>query len=223
MSLRGAAEQLGVGLQSLTGRSLFESLSEECAGSRCAEGSFGELASRLASVSQPGDVVVMAFARDRISANAATVESFGRNLASFVHELRSARLRVVFVEDIPKVCRDEFYYFQSAFRRDVCSTSAAASRLGRSALSNIYNKLGQQPGVTTIDPHDRLCEPGLDGQLRCRNWLGNQLLYLDASPHLTRWASYMLTDVFVTGLDPFVTFRGGSIRSNTAPVDGQGP
>lgn len=225
MSLRSAAAKLGVGFQFLTGRSLFESLTEKCAGSLCAEGSYGELASRLALVSQPGDIVVMSFARDRVTGNAATIDSLSRNLASFVHVLRLSHLRVVLVEDIPKVCAGSSFYFQSAFWREVCSTTASASRLQRSALSNIYNELNQQPDVAVLDPHDYLCEPGSDGQLRCSNWLGNELLYVDASPHLTQWASYALTTFFVDGLTPIVTTKAQGIGRSavTAGQAGQVP
>ncbi|WP_407897010.1 acyltransferase family protein [Ferrigenium sp. UT5] len=65
VSLASAAKTLGVGVQHLTSRSLFASLSSQCTPFLCPEGTFSDLAARLKTISRPGDVVAISFARDR--------------------------------------------------------------------------------------------------------------------------------------------------------------
>jgi len=190
--LRNAARSIGVGFQFLTGRALFLSLMNECTPEMCPEGSYRDLAKRLKAVSKPGDVVVLSFARDRFEENGSRIETFRRNLTQFIGELESGHLRVVFVEDIPKVCAGDAAYVQSAFRKGPCEVPAAESRRGRGRLSRIYRGMGSENPVTIIDPHDLLCEKVGDQQ-KCSNWLGSELLYLDSSPHLTLRAANSLT------------------------------
>jgi hypothetical protein len=109
-------------------------------------------------------------------------------------------VNVVLVEDIPKVCNDDEEYLQSAFRPEVCSISAAQSRRDRSVLSKIYRNIEKLQPITILDPHDRLCEQAGNDDLRCSNWLGSELLYLDVSPHLTFRASASLARFFVDQL-----------------------
>jgi peptidoglycan/LPS O-acetylase OafA/YrhL len=200
VSLRSAAESLGVSFQHLTSRSLFLSLANQCTLSFCPEGSFTNLATRLKAVSKPGDIVVISFTRDRFQSETGANDIFSQNLENFVGELNATEVNVVLVEDIPKVCNDDKEYMQSAFRPEVCSISAAQSRRARSVLSTIYRNIdGLQP-VTILDSHDRLCEQVGNDDLRCSNWLGSELLYLDASPHLTFRASASLARFFVDKL-----------------------
>ncbi|WP_407897115.1 SGNH hydrolase domain-containing protein [Ferrigenium sp. UT5] len=109
---------------------------------------------------------------------------------------------MVLVEDIPKVCHNDSDYLKSSIQRQACTISAVDSRTERKALSAIYSSIKEEKNVTILDPHDRLCEQA-DGGLRCSNWLGSQLLYLDSSPHLTYWASSSLASFFVDELRPF--------------------
>lgn len=214
VSLGKAAATLGADFHFLTGRSLYESFAGKCLRAQCAEGVFTELASRISDVSMPGDIVAISFARDRFTADITDISVFQNNLRTFVAQLQHAGLRVVLIQDIPKVCGGEFIYLESAFRSDACRATAVSSRQERTALSNIYAEIGRQLGTGILDPHDGLCAVDAAGELVCTNWLGGHLLYVDASPHLTRWASAALSDFFVAGLrsqfGPEFTRRGST-------------
>jgi len=217
VSLRSAAESLGVGFQYLTGISLYLSLTNQCTPSWCREGSFTNLAARLKAVSKPGDVVVISFTRERFQSEAGANDSFRQNLENFVGELNTIEVNVVLVEDIPKVCKDDKEYLQSTFWPEVCSLSVAQSRDNRLILSMIYRNIKERQPVTILDPHDRLCEQVGNGDLQCSNWLGSELLYLDSSPHLTFRASASLASFFVDELARIIPRNGlGGAHAHSA-------
>jgi hypothetical protein len=91
ISLRSAAESLGVGFQNLTSRSLVLSLTNQCTPAFCPEGSFTKLAARLKAVSKPGDIVVISFARDSFRSEAGANTRFRQNLENFVGKLNKLR------------------------------------------------------------------------------------------------------------------------------------
>ncbi len=196
-----AAEQLSLDFKTITGRSLFNSLSGQCVRANdCPEGGHLDLTRRLASVANRGDIAMVSFARDRFGPDNRSILQFEKNLLDFVKTLQSLGLVVVFIEDIPKVCRDDGEYLMSEFQESLCQTSSEKSILARKELSQIYLNIKRQLEVVIVDPHNLLCRQSPDGVLHCTNYIDSRLIYLDASPHLTRKSSGDLSGFFVEAL-----------------------
>ena len=196
IGLRKAADTLGVAFQFMTGRGWYFSLIDECTSSVCPEGSEADKAARLKLVGRPGDIVVLSFARDRLTLAPEKAAVFQHELSELVADLTLAHFNVVLVQDIPKVCINDLFYMRSAFRPNACGVSVQQSRREREVLSNVYTNISQRYAVTVVDPHDSLCERISNEYATCSNWLGGDLLYLDSSPHLTRQASLSLHGFF---------------------------
>jgi len=204
VSLRDAGAMMNLDFQFLTGRSLFLSLANRCSDSICPEGAYVDLADRLKAVHKPGDIVMISFAHDRFLGSNLQHAEFGMNFRKFIGSLRQAALNIVLIEDIPKVCEDDGEYQRSVFRGDVCNKSAAQSLDERLPLSAIYHQAKEYFPLTIVDPHNLLCNKSAGRESICSNWLDGELLYLDASPHLTRQASSSLAGFFATEITPIV-------------------
>ena len=85
-------------------------------------------------------------------------------------------------------------------RREACLVTAIDSRNARQPLSRIYERIERIGLAKVIYFHDELCERLTNGMLMCSNWKSGQLLYIDASPHLTSDASLRLADVLLANL-----------------------
>jgi len=196
LALRGASARLGIGLQYLTGRSLYNSLTNQCAKLGCPEGDAKDLLARMATVAAPGDIAVISFTREFLQTDAGLVGTFRASLESLVGDMAKTGIKVILVEDIPKVCEDDGAYFKSALRPEVCRVPMAKSRQERRVLSDIYQDIKRRHDVLILDPHDMLCDPPGTKDPICGNWLGNELIYVDASPHLSARVSAGFADYF---------------------------
>ncbi|HIK58124.1 MAG: acyltransferase family protein [Verrucomicrobiales bacterium] len=198
--LQNVAEKYGFDFQFLTGRGLVSSLNGSCTKTFCEEGTFLKQANRLKEISEPNDIVVISFSRDRFSNARFRDQDFVDNFSKFIGILKTSKLSVFLIEDIPKVCSNDFEHFQSAFQSERCNISAQESRFNRKGLTIIYNKISDLYQLDVLDPHDLLCDFQKNENGLCSNMLRGNLLYLDSSPHLTFWASTLLTIFFEEGL-----------------------
>lgn len=197
LALREAGERLGLRVQHLIGNSLYLSLTDRCNTRHCQEGTASDFAARMAMVAKPGDVVFLSFVR--IPLTAQLRETFEHSLGKFVADLSRMGLRVVFIEDIPRVCGIGAF-LKSTFDPAACRVPLSQSRQGRQQLSDIYSDIKQHQDVEILDPHDLLCAAGGSGEAICGSWLNGQLLYMDSSPHLTAERSAAFTDFFLDAL-----------------------
>lgn len=194
---RLAAEQHGFRFAYLTNRTYENNQLEvpDCGEFACPDDEIGQRLDFLEQVLKPGDVIFFSLSRDRIFGDA-EVDDLHRVpdpvlLAAL--RLRLRRLaegttalgaRFVLIEDIPKVC-SELQYATAAFLDDACRISKYESLMDRRPLSELYQQIAENvAGVEIIDPHDIYCE----GET-CSNFLGEDIIYVDDSPHLTSEAS----------------------------------
>lgn len=193
---RLAAEQLGFRFAYLTNRTYESSQLEvpNCGTSACPEDEIGRHLDLLAQVLKPGDVIFFSLSRDRLFGDMTDHPHRVPDPVLFAAlRLRLHRLaegttalgaRLVFIEDIPKVC-SELKYATAAFLDDACRVSRNESIIDREPLSRLYHDVAAGfENVEIIDPHDIYCEDGV-----CSNFLGEEIIYVDASPHLTKEAS----------------------------------
>ncbi|MEP9376370.1 acyltransferase family protein [Aquabacter sp. CN5-332] len=197
LALRAAGKSMGMGVQHLTGRSLYLSLTNRCSAGFCQEGTAKDLTARMAAVSKPGDVVFLSFVRTRLDPNLRA--TFQASLETLTSDLSGMGLHVILIEDIPKVC-GEGEFLRSTFDPTACRTPLSQSRQGRQLLSDIYSDIKRRQDVEILDPHDMLCETGASAEATCGSWLNGQLLYMDSSPHLTAERSAAFTDFFLDAL-----------------------
>lgn len=194
---RLAAEQHGFRFAYLTNRTYEDNQLEvpDCGEFACPEDEIGQRLDFLRQVLKPGDVIFFSLSRDRLFGDA-EIDALHRApdpvLVAALH-LRLRRLaagttalgaRFVLIEDIPKVC-SELQYATAAFLDSACRTSRHDSRMDRRPLSQVYQQIADSvAGVEIIDPHDIYCE----GET-CSNFLADDIIYVDDSPHLTPEAS----------------------------------
>ncbi len=198
--LKVISERTGHRLQHPTGLQLFLSMTDHCTAGACQGGSTDELLARMGRMGAKGDIVVLSFSAERLWTGADVINRFQASLERLAEQMTRLGFKVMLIEDIPRVCASDGEYFSSVLYRDACLVSATESRARRQALSSIYQNVARQGHAKVFDLHDELCEKFSDGRLQCGNWKNGQLLYLDASPHLTLGASLMLTDALFKGL-----------------------
>lgn len=134
------------------------------------------------------------------------------NLSRMLAAVKSTGADILLVEDIPKVCTsDEYAIWRNGFL-DTCKTSKRQSLEHRKALSDLYVRLKHRyKHVNILDPHEIFC-PGET----CSNYLAQELIYSDGSPHLTVKASERLTPVLIDVFDINVS-PALHVRSDTKP------
>lgn len=210
MGIRIAAERRGFEIAYLTDRTYNDKLVEvpDCGDNPCPEDDMGKRLIFLEKVLEPEDVVIFSLSRDRLFGEVSfdyphrvpdpvLVASMNLRLRRLAEKVAQVGARLVFVEDIPKVC-SELEFATAAFADDACRTSRQRSLMDRLPLSRLYRDIGaSNPSVEVIDPHDIYCE----GET-CSNLLGSELLYVDASPHLTSAASEKAASLFACLLPP---------------------
>jgi hypothetical protein len=174
---------------------------DACGGTKCSKDEVGARIDFLSQHANSGDVVVFSISRDTfygssIFNGAARQPQLGfdrklkKNLGRLISAVHASGARFILIEDLPKTCNDADYA-RNSFNNGLCKVPSHVSLDDREPISAVYRELAESYPVLVVDPHPLLCS-----EETCSNYIDNELIYSDGSPHLTLKASLSLAPLY---------------------------
>jgi peptidoglycan/LPS O-acetylase OafA/YrhL len=208
-SLQEAGNVTGHEVVYLGDRALYIQLvgGRECGGTVCAADEVGARIDHFRGVARRGDIVMFSLSRDRVLdtkfagksriawRNTLYIGKIQAGLTRLSDAMAAIGVKMVFVDDIPKLCGDvHFRTLHAANSLEKCTTSNAISRGDRQPLTAAFSALLTN-GAVLWDPHDVLCPA-----VHCSVFLNGKPLYADGSSHFSTYHPAPLVGFFTDQL-----------------------
>ncbi len=165
----------------------------------CMENGFQKYLDFFQANLRPEDFIVFSWSRDWNALpgklprayNRQQLDTFKDKLEQIIALVKNKNSAIILVDDIPKTCEEDVLFPLEILQKgnlSSCTTAATISKRDRQGLTDIYLSL-VRPGVYYFDPHDYLCQAEQCGILLSGT---NDLMYGDASPHISRKHPHIL-------------------------------